>query len=71
MTTRKQKNINNRTMKISFRVTDEYGNNIQSINNAPLDVGVGKLKGILNTKMGRKSRNTNGCDYFKDIMKGL
>jgi len=56
-------------MKISFRIEDEYGNTIQRMNNAPIDVGIGKLKGTLNTKLNRKSKYEN--KYFNDMMKGL
>lgn len=63
----KDKSRNNNTMKISFRIEDEYGNIIQNVNGASLDKGIGKLKGTLNTKLNRKSGKNN----FRDIMKGL
>lgn len=63
----KKKNTNNKTMKISFRIEDEYGNIIQNVNGLPLDKGIGKLKGTLNTKLNRKS----GKEYFRNMMKGL
>lgn len=61
----------NRTMKISFRITDEYGSNVKSVKELPIDRGIAELRGILNTKMNRKSGKKTTTPCVKDLMRGL
>jgi len=43
-------------LKISYCITDEYGQTVLRNNSQPLNVGIGKIQGILNTKVIGQSR---------------
>lgn len=64
-------NSRQKTMKISFKIVDEYGGNIKTVNNVPLESGIGQIRGVLNTKIGRKSKNSDAVTCFNDMMRGL
>lgn len=50
----KQEKIIN--LKISYSITDEYGQVVLRNNSQPLNIGIGKIQGIMNTKIIGQSR---------------